>query len=118
FTPSNRLWRKNTADNDGDGKITNSDGVDVNRNLPDHWGFTPEGSSDVPADQAYRGPAAGSEPETKALVGLGERLRPRFIVNYHSFARLLLYPLGWQEPPPPAAQYILDTVASIPIHLD
>src|SRR5438128_1277569 len=81
FQPGNRLWRKNTADNNGDGKIDVNDGVDPNRNLPDHWGATPEGSSDVPADQSYRGPAPASEPETKALMGLGTRLRFRFLPN-------------------------------------
>jgi murein tripeptide amidase MpaA len=34
FTPGNRLWRKNLRDNDGDGRITANDGVDVNRNYP------------------------------------------------------------------------------------
>jgi Zinc carboxypeptidase len=30
--PGNRLWRKNLRDNDGDGQITEQDGVDPNRN--------------------------------------------------------------------------------------
>ncbi|HEV7536376.1 MAG TPA: M14 family zinc carboxypeptidase, partial [Acidimicrobiia bacterium] len=107
---------KNTADNDGDGRIGVSDGVDVNRNLPDHWGFTPEGSSDVPADQSYRGRAPASEPETQALMGLARRLRFRFIVNYHSFGRLLLYPIGWQEQTPTADNTIYAALAGTPIN--
>ena len=116
FTAGNRLWRKNTRDNDGDGTISASDGVDINRNLPDHWGFTPEGSSDIPADQSYRGRAAASEPETQALMALAERLRFRFIVNYHSFGRLLLYPIGWQEQTPTADQAIYEALAGTPIN--
>ena len=115
FEPGNRLWRKNTADNNHDGKIDVYDGVDPNRNLPDHWGYTPEGSSSVPADQSYRGPSPASEPETKALVGLGSRLRFRFIVNYHSFGRLVLYPIGWQEQTPTADQSIYAALAGTPV---
>jgi Zinc carboxypeptidase len=116
FEPGNRLWRKNTADNNGDGKIDVYDGVDPNRNLPDHWGATPEGSSDVPADQSYRGPAPASEPETKALIGLSTRLRFRFIVNYHSFGRRVLYPIGWQEQTPTADQSIYAALAGTAVN--
>ena len=45
FTPGNRLWRKNLRDNDGDGRITANDGVDLNRNFPTKWGYDDEGSS-------------------------------------------------------------------------
>src|SRR3712207_8594442 len=31
---TDRLWRKNLRDNDGDGQITGVDGVDPNRNFP------------------------------------------------------------------------------------
>ncbi|MDQ1516234.1 MAG: hypothetical protein QOE80_2064 [Actinomycetota bacterium] len=116
FEAHNRLWRKNTADNDGDGRITDRDGVDVNRNLPDHWASAPQGSSNDPSDQTYRGPRAGSEPETKALVDLGQRLRFRFVVNYHSFGRLLLYPIGWQEQTPTADQPIYAALAGTPVN--
>ena len=64
FTEGNRLWRKNLHDNDGDGQITNIDGVDPNRNFPTDWGLDDEGSSPDFASETYRGPAAASEPET------------------------------------------------------
>ncbi|MCA1843008.1 MAG: M14 family metallopeptidase, partial [Actinobacteria bacterium] len=115
FEPGHRLWRKNVADNDGDGKVDIDDGVDTNRNLPDHWASAPMGSSNVPGDQTYRGRAAGSEPETQALVALAGRLRPRFIVNYHSFGRLVLYPIGWQEQTPTADQPIYAALAGSPV---
>ena len=111
FEPGHRLWRKNVADNNRDGNLGIEDGVDTNRNLPDHWAFAPMGSSHVPADLTYRGPAAASEPETKALVALGTRLRFRFLVNYHSFGKMLLYPIGWQEQTPTADQPIYAALA-------
>ena len=91
-----RLWRKNLRDNDGDGQITVGDGVDPNRNFAEHWGYDNEGSSPDPADETYRGPSAASEPETQAMQGLINRIKPRFQSNLHSFGEWLLYPQGWQ----------------------
>ncbi len=91
-----RLWRKNLRDNNGDDKITVGDGVDPNRNFDEHWGYDNEGSSPDPADETYRGPSAGSEPETKAMSGLIDRIKPKFQSNLHSFGEWLLYPQGWQ----------------------
>src|SRR4051812_7374288 len=91
-----RLWRKNLRDNNGDGQITPGDGVDPNRNFNARWGYDDEGSSNDPADETYRGPSAASEPETKAMQGLIDRIRPKFQSNFHSFGQWLLYPQGWQ----------------------
>jgi hypothetical protein len=96
FTPGNRLWRKNLRDNNGDGQITAGDGVDPNRNFPSHWGFDNEGSSIDPAAETYRGSGPASEPETKAMNGLFQRVGFEFLVNYHSAAELLLYGIGFQ----------------------
>ncbi len=100
FTPDNRLWRKNLRDNDGDGQITTADGVDPNRNYATKWAFDDEGSSPDPANDTYRGPGPNSEPESKALDGLFKKLRPKFFINYHSAAELLLYGVGWQVSTP------------------
>ena len=97
-----RLWRKNLRDNNGDGQITVGDGVDPNRNFPNHWGYDNEGSSPVTSSETYRGPAPLSEPETQAMVGLLDRIRFAFQVNYHSFGPYLLYPEGWQIGTPTA----------------
>jgi murein tripeptide amidase MpaA len=91
-----RLWRKNLRDNNGDGQITVGDGVDPNRNYDEHWGYDNEGSSPDPADETYRGPRAASEPETRAMQGLIDRIQPEFQSNFHSFGEWLLYPQGWQ----------------------
>ena len=72
------------------------DGVDPNRNFAEHWGYDNEGSSPDPADETYRGPSAASEPETQAMQGLIDRVKPRFQSNLHSFGQWLLYPQGWQ----------------------
>ena len=100
FTPGNRLWRKNLRDNNGDGQITGTDGVDLNRNFPTFWGYDNEGSSPNPASQTYRGPAPLSEPEDRALDGLMARLLPKYLMNYHSAAELLLYGAGFQVATP------------------
>lgn len=66
-------WRKNTNTVDGacSGTPTSSrqPGIDLNRNFPFHWHTTGEtGSSSTKCSETYRGPSAGSEPETQALV--------------------------------------------------
>src|SRR4051794_8211149 len=80
-----RLWRKNLRDNNGDGQITPGDGVDPNRNFAEHWGWDNEGSSPDQADETYRGPSAGSEPETQFMSGLIRRIKPKFQSNLHSY---------------------------------
>ena len=107
----NRLWRKNLADNNGDGQITAGDGVDPNRNFSYKWGWDNEGSSPDPSSETYRGPAPNSEPETKALDGLFRRVGFEFLINYHSAAELLLYGVGWQVSTPTPDDEILKTMA-------
>ncbi|MEU7277853.1 M14 family zinc carboxypeptidase [Streptomyces sp. NPDC045431] len=94
--PANRQWRKNLRDNNGDGRITPGDGVDLNRNFSYKWGYDDEGSSPDPADETYRGPGPMSEPETKALDAFQKRIGFQYGINYHSAAQLILYGVGWQ----------------------
>ena len=107
FTPGNRLWRKNLRDNDGDGRITAVDGVDLNRNFPTKWGYDDEGSSPDGGSEAYRGTGPASEPETRAVDRLMERVGFEFLVNYHSAAEAVLYGTTWQvaTPTPDDALY-------------
>jgi hypothetical protein len=95
-----RLWRKNLRDNNGDNQITIGDGVDLNRNWPEHFHYDEEGSSSIIASETYRGPSPASEPETKALKGLIDQITPEFHVNWHSFGPWLLEPEGFQEGTP------------------
>ena len=97
-----RLWRKNLRDNNGDGQTQVGDGVDPNRNFPNHWGYDEEGSSSIQSSDTYRGPAPMSEPETQAMVGLLDRIGFAFQVNWHSNGQWLLYAEGWQTSTPTA----------------
>ncbi|KQX53506.1 MULTISPECIES: M14 family metallopeptidase [unclassified Streptomyces] len=94
--PDNRQWRKNLHDNDGDGRLTAADGVDLNRNFAYKWGYDNEGSSPDPTDETFRGTGPMSEPETKALDAFQKRIGFAYGINYHSAAQLLLYGVGWQ----------------------
>ena len=111
-----RLWRKNLRDNDGDGQVTNADGVDPNRNYNEHWNYDEEGSSSLFSSQTYRGPRAGSEPETQSLGGLIRRIDPKFLVNFHSFGPYILYPQGWQVATPDADNPIYAALAGTDAH--
>jgi hypothetical protein len=106
-----RLWRKNLRDVDGDGQITNGDGVDTNRNWPDKWNWDNEGASNTPASETYRGAGPASEPEVQAVRGLIKRIKPKFLIDYHSFAQLILYPLGWQVETPATDEPMLAALA-------
>lgn len=102
FTEGNRLWRKNLRDNDPDGPgpglpdgvINEFDGVDPNRNYPEHWNWDDEGSSSLVSSETYRGPAAASEPETQAVINLYDNVDFAFHINWHSFGQYLLYGPG------------------------
>ena len=91
-----RFWRKNLRDNDADGAITAFDGVDPNRNWPTKWRFDPEGASDDPSSETFRGTGPASEPEVRAYRSLMASLRAKFQIDYHTFGELILYPEGWQ----------------------
>lgn len=94
---ANRLWRKNLRDVNGDGAIDPvNDGVDLNRNWPLKWNYDLEGSSDQPESETYHGTGPASEPEVKAARALHQKLRPKFLIDYHSYGPLILYPEGWQ----------------------
>ncbi len=98
-----RLWRKNLRDNDGDNQITPLDGVDPNRNFPEHWKFDDEGSASITSDETYRGPSARLRAGDPGVDrSLYNRVDFRFHVNYHSFGELLLYTFGFQVNSPSA----------------
>lgn len=113
-SPQNRMWRKNLRDNNGDGKITPGDGVDLNRNFAYKWGYDNEGSSPNPSSETYRGPSAASEPETKALDAFEKRIGFRYAINYHSAAELILYGVGWQVATPTPDDILYRALAGTP----
>ncbi|MDA0169455.1 M14 family zinc carboxypeptidase [Solirubrobacter taibaiensis] len=91
-----RLWRRNLRDNDNDNVLTGNDGVDTNRNWAEKWRYDQEGASDDFGSDTYRGPSAQSEPEVSALDAMFAKLKPKFLLDYHTYGPLTLYPEGWQ----------------------
>jgi uncharacterized repeat protein (TIGR01451 family) len=101
-------WRKNTNNNYC--ANTNTRGADLNRNYPFQWGCC-GGSSGSACSETYRGPSAGSEPETQAVTSYVRSqypdLRPDdlnaaapltttgIFMDLHSYSQLVLWPWGF-----------------------
>lgn len=106
-----RSWRKNTNENYC-GVTSTSRGADLNRNFDFRWGCC-GGSSGTPCDATYRGPAAGSEPETQAVQNYMRAVFPDqrgpnltdpapsdamgVYLDLHSYSQLVLWPWGFQS---------------------
>ncbi len=67
-------------------------GVDLNRNYGFKWGLP--GASDAPEADTFRGTEAFSEPETQAVRDLVASRKFTFLMTYHSFSNLILWPWG------------------------
>ncbi|MEB3237007.1 MAG: M14 family zinc carboxypeptidase [Candidatus Sericytochromatia bacterium] len=96
--------RKNMNDSQGGMGLLGLDGnafpgVDLNRNFPFHWGEV--GASKDPLSPTFRGAAGGSEPETQALMRLIGGRNARYMMSYHSYSNLILWPWGHTEAPAP-----------------
>lgn len=76
------FWRKNRRNNGS------NFGVDLNRNYPFLWGLC--GASTSTGSDTYRGPSAGSEPETQTMRNLVALLRPEVYLDFHSYGREVL----------------------------
>ncbi|SEP76067.1 Por secretion system C-terminal sorting domain-containing protein [Hyunsoonleella jejuensis] len=81
------LQRKNlrpgVADNGSTGTSNNVRGVDLNRNFNYYWGWDDAGSSPTSSSNTYRGPSAGSEPETQILQDFVLNHDIKVAVNHH-----------------------------------
>ncbi|WP_338845975.1 M14 family metallopeptidase [Massilia sp. W12] len=103
-------WRKNTNRNYC-GSTSNSRGADLNRNFSHSWNSTNgQGSSGSVCNETYRGPSAGSEPETKAVEAYIRSIWPDrrgpgstdpaptdtsgIHLDIHSYSQLVLWPWG------------------------
>lgn len=103
-------WRKNTNQSYC-GATSNSRGADLNRNFTFSWNSTGgTGSSGNTCSETYRGPTAGSEPETQAIEGYVRSLWPDrrgpaktdaapadtsgIHLDIHSYSELVLWPWG------------------------
>lgn len=110
------LWRKNINDASCS---TGNYGVDLNRNFSFGWNSVPGGSSANSCDLTYRGPLAGSEPETQALQNYARTVfkdqrgplrtdaapatTTGLHLDIHSFSELVLWPWGDTATPAPNA---------------
>ena len=81
-------------------------GVDINRNFDALWDFrrhfAPDSgvsASDDPCHpQVYVGPAAASEPETRNVVWLLDRIpRTRWFIDVHSYVPAIYHTWGFDE---------------------
>ncbi len=111
-------WRKNVNNNFC--ANSNNRGVDLNRNFTFGWNTTNGvGSSGAVCNATYRGPSAGSEPETQAIESYVRSLWPDrrgedrndpapldtsgIHIDLHSYSQLVLWPWGENATPAPNA---------------
>ena len=81
------MWRKNKRDNEN-----GTFGVDLNRNYSHAWGTT--GVNFNSSSDTYPGTGPFSEPETQAMKWFCENRDFSFAFNAHTYANLLLFPIG------------------------
>ena len=106
---SGLLWRKNANSGYcGSDMSEPGPGIDLNRNFPYLWGGP--GASASACDETFRGPSAGSEPETQSVVAYVQSIFPDLrpddrttpapdttqgiFLDIHSFSQLVLWPWG------------------------
>ncbi|MFG2294912.1 M14 family metallopeptidase [Streptomyces sp. NPDC048603] len=95
-TGSYRSWRKNRQPNSGSSYV----GTDENRNWNYKWGCC-GGSSGSRSSETYRGPAAESAPEVKAVSDfvrsrvVGGKQQITAAIDFHTYSELVLWPYGW-----------------------
>jgi len=99
------LWRKNRRPN-GAGAV----GVDLNRNFPIH--FNVEGNTQA-ASPSFPGLEAGSEPETKVLMGLLEREQVVGLLDVHAYSQLLLHPWAAMTTPSQHHELLQNTLLEV-----
>ncbi|GII79202.1 carboxypeptidase T [Sphaerisporangium rufum] len=95
-TGAYRSWRKNRQATPGSPYI----GTDLNRNWAYRWGCC-RGSSASPPDETYRGAAAESTPEVRAVADfvrgrvVGGRQQIKAAIDFHTYSELVLWPYGY-----------------------
>ncbi len=109
-------WRKNRQPTPGSSYI----GTDLNRNYRNHWGCCGLVSA-KPSSYVYRGPAAWSAPETRAVRDfvasrvINGHQQIRGYLTFHTYGRLILWPYGWTKKVRPADMSVDDHAAIVAI---
>lgn len=95
--------RKNRMDTNGDGTVTEREGVDLNRNYPFKWGALGEiGSRSWPDHPHYRGNGPATAPEVQAMMALAERQRFVAAISYHTSGTTVMPPYATRTVPNPS----------------
>ncbi|WP_245651862.1 M14 family metallopeptidase [Streptosporangium amethystogenes] len=95
-TGSYRSWRKNRQPNSGSSYV----GTDLNRNWGYQWGCC-GGSSGSASSDTYRGSAAESAPEVRAVANwvrsrvVGGVQQIKAHIDWHTYSELILWPYGY-----------------------
>ena len=109
-----REWRKNRQPNSG----TTAVGTDLNRNYGYRWGCC-GGSSSSKSALTYRGPAAFSAPETRAIRDfmasrrIGGRQQIKVAITFHTAGEQVLWPYGYTYTDVPADMTAEDHAALV-----
>jgi hypothetical protein len=99
-------WRKNMADNNGNGTFDPEyDGIDLNRNYDFWWEY----GEPSPSSELYRGPAPFSEPEITGKRDFMLSRKPVLSLSYHSYGEYVGYVkyLGYGNAPDWAVMYVI-----------
>ena len=102
-------WRKNRQPNAGSRYI----GTDLNRNYDYRWGCC-GGASANPASNLYRGAAAFSAPETRAIRNfvnsrvINYEQQIRTAITFHTSGRLILWAYGYTKTDIPSDMTVAD----------
>ncbi|MFT7518212.1 MAG: hypothetical protein ACI9MC_000342 [Kiritimatiellia bacterium] len=105
--------RRNGRDTLANGVADPWEGVDLNRNYPYRWGTGEVASRSWPMSNYYRGPFAGSEPETQAIMKLAEERHFVASVSWHTNGTMVLAPYtidGVKNPDPNTAWIIAEAL--------
>ena len=110
------FWRKNRQPNAGTSYV----GTDLNRNYGYRWGGGGNTSAN-PAAITYRGPAAFSAPETRAMRDfmasrvVDGRQQIRTAITFHEYGRLVMWPYGYTYSDIPSDMTVDDHAALVTI---
>ena len=104
-----REWRKNRQPNSGSKYV----GTDLNRNYDYRWGCC-GGSSGSTSSSTYRGPAAFSAPESRAMRDfidsrvIAGRQQIRTAITFHAAGEEILWPYGYTRTDVPSDMTVDD----------